>query len=72
MSDTYLIRVDGSEVARISAETIMCGKKPGEKSWRDQELVDDLRMLKIVREGKTVAVFYVSSAENITVEKVSE
>ena len=70
MSEIYSIKLDGSEVARISGESIVSGKKVADKSWRDVELVDDPRMLRIVREGKTVAVFYVSTAENVSVEKV--
>ena len=68
--DTYSIKVDGSEVGRVSAERIECGKRLVDKFAGTME--DDPRMLRIVRDGKSVAVFYVSTAENVTVEKVSE
>lgn len=72
MSDIYKISVDGSELARVSGERIECGKKLNGTELTGGQLVDDLKLLKVVRDGKTVAVFYVSSAENVSVEKLNE
>jgi hypothetical protein len=72
MSDTYSIKVDGCEVGRVSGEGWACGKKLDKPELMGGDLVDDPRMLKIVRDGKTVAVFYVSAAENVTIEKLEE
>lgn len=68
MSDVYRICIDGSEVGRVSGERIECGKRLVDKFAGTME--DDPRMLRIVREGKSVAVFYVSNSETVTVEKV--
>lgn len=68
MSDTFLIRVDGHEVGRVSGERIQCGKRL--KDRFSTEFEDDPRLLRIVRDGKSIAVFYVSMAENISIEKV--
>lgn len=72
MSDTYSIRLDGAEVARVSGEGLTCGKKLTGPEAMGGEFVDDQKLLKLVRDGKTILVFYVSAAENVTVEKVSE
>lgn len=66
--DTYLIRIDGSEVGRVSGERIECGKRLVDK-W-SEKFEDDKRLLKIIRDGKTIVVFYVSPSDNVTVEKV--
>lgn len=70
--DSFVIRVDSCEVARVSAERIECGKRCVDKFSGTME--DDPRMLRIMRDGdsKPVAVFYVSARDNVTVEKVSE
>lgn len=70
MTDTYKISVDGAEVARVSGEGITCAKRQRDR-WSDA-FEDDPKLLRIVREGKTILVFYVSAAENVVVEKVSE
>lgn len=70
MSDTFVIRVDSCEVGRVSGEQIQCGKRLRDRF--STEFEDDPRLLRIVRDGKSIAVFYVSMAENITVEKVVE
>lgn len=67
---TFSIRVDGSEVARVTGDGIECAKKQRDK-W-SEEFQDDPKLLRLVREGKTILVFYVSAMENVTVEKVSE
>jgi hypothetical protein len=68
MSDTYSIKVDGCEVGRVSGERIELGKRLVDRFNGVME--DDPRMMRIVRDGKSVAVFYVSMADNITVEKL--
>jgi hypothetical protein len=62
------------EVARISGESIVpCKKAQTVSGTYDKiEMVDDMRLLKLNFEGKTILVLYVSAAENITVERVSE
>ena len=70
MSDTYSIKVDGCEVGRVSGERVECGKRLVDRFTGKME--DDPRLLRIMREGKSVAVFYVSMAENISIEKVGE
>jgi hypothetical protein len=70
VSDTFVIRVDSCEVGRVSGEQIQCGKRLRDRF--STEFEDDPRLLRIVRDGKSIAVFYVSMAENITVEKVVE
>jgi hypothetical protein len=71
--DTFKIIIDGQEVARVIGEGITPGKKSvtNRENW-EPEIVDDMKLLKVVRDGKTVVVWYVSSASNISVEKVSE
>jgi hypothetical protein len=70
MSDTYSIKVDGCEVGRVSGEGITCAKRLVDKF--SDTLVDDPKMLRLQRDGKTILVFYVSAAENVSVEKVSD
>lgn len=70
--DTYAIRVDGSEVARVSGEGLTLGKKLVGSEAMGGEFVDDPKLIKLLRDGKTILVFYVSAAENVSVEKVSE
>ena len=70
MSDTFVIRVDGCEVGRVSGERIELGKRLVDRFNGVME--DDPRMMRIVRDGKSVAVFYVSMAENITIERVGD
>jgi hypothetical protein len=55
---------------RVSGERIECANKLKDKF--SVEFEDDPKLLRIMREGKSVAVFYVSTAENVTIEKVSE
>jgi len=68
LSDTYKICVDGSEVGRVSGEGITCAKRLLDKF--SDTLVDDPKMLRLQRDGKTILVFYVSAEENVTVEKL--
>jgi hypothetical protein len=68
--DTFVIRVDGCEVGRVSGERIECAKRLKDKFTGEME--DDERLLRIIRDGKSVAVFYVSFASNITIEKVTD
>lgn len=70
MSDTYSIKADGVEVGRVSGEGLSCGKKLTGPELMGGEFVDDPKLLKILRDGKTIAVFYVSGAKNVSVEKV--
>jgi hypothetical protein len=70
--DTFVIRVDGCEVGRVSGESLTCGKKLTGPELMGGDFVDDPKLLKILREGKTIAVFYVSGAANVTIERVAE
>jgi hypothetical protein len=70
MADTYSIKVDGCEVGRVSGEGISCGRRLLDKF--SDKLVDDPKLLRLQRDGKTIVVFYVSAAENVSVEKVSD
>lgn len=72
MSDTYSIKIDGSEVGRVSGEGLSCGKRLTGPELMGGELVDDPKLLRLKREGKTIAVFYVSGEQNVTVEKVED
>jgi hypothetical protein len=73
MSDTYSVKLDGSEVARITGDGIAMGKKAVQMKDRwEAQLVDDPKLLKMIRDGQTIVVFYVSSRENVAVEKISE
>lgn len=70
MSDTFVIKLDGSEVARITGEGITCGQKVVlNREKFVEEFVDDPKLLRIVRDGKSIVVWYVSSAKNVTVER---
>jgi hypothetical protein len=73
MPDTYSIKVNGSEVARFSGNGITLAKKtvPRPGSY-EMDLVDDPKMLKVVCAEKTILVLYVSGAENVVCEKVSD
>jgi len=69
--DTYSVKLDGAEMARVTGEGITTGKKSQFiKGTYQTQLVDDLKMLKLIVEGKTVLVFYVSSMPNVTVERI--
>jgi|GEM_PF-4265922 len=71
--DTYSIRVDGSEVARVTGDGITSSQRAQFKPGTfDTEVVDDPKLLKLVRGGKTILVFYVSQEKNVSVERVSE
>jgi len=69
--DTYSVKLDGKEVARITGKGITTAKKAQFiKGTYQTELVDDPKLLKLTVDGKTILVFYVSSEPNVTVEKV--
>ena len=68
---TYVVKYNGEEVARVSGEDLVCCKKANRVgNTTDFEFVDDEKMLKIVRDGKSVLVLYVSVADAVTVEKL--
>lgn len=71
MPETFIVKHHGQEVARVTGEGITMGKKAVGSSFSAQ-LVDDDRLLKIVRDGITVLVFYMSSSPTVTVEKISD
>ena len=68
--DTFKISVDGCEVGRVSGEGITCAKRLVDK-FADK-LEDDPKMLRLQRNGKSVAVFYISADANVTIERVAE
>lgn len=68
--ETFVIRVDGCEVGRVSGEGISCAKRLLDKF--SDKLVDDPKMLRLQRDGKSILVLYISAEENVTVEKVGE
>jgi hypothetical protein len=68
--DTFVIRVDGCEVGRVSGERIELGKRLVDKF--SEKFEDDHRLMKIIRDGKTIVVFYISPSDNVTVERVGE
>jgi len=69
MSDTFSIRVDGCEIARITG-SVSFGKRLALRYPHQQVLVDDPKMLRVTHNERVIASFYVSSSDNITVEKV--
>jgi len=69
MSDTYSIKVEGQEIARVTGE-VTCGKRAVDRTWRESVMIDDLKILRIMHNGKPVAVFYVSAGDNVVVEKI--
>jgi len=69
--DTYSVKLDGAEVARVTGEGITTAKKAQFiKGSFETELVDDPKLLKLLVDGKTILVFYVSSDSNVTVERI--
>jgi hypothetical protein len=70
VSDTYVIRVDGCEVGRVSGEGITCAKRLVDKF--SDKLEDDPKLLRLQRHGKSIAVFYISADANVTIERVAE
>jgi hypothetical protein len=71
--DTYVVKFEGVEVARISGESIVpCKKSQTVKDSYQTEMVEDKKLLKLVSGEKTILVLYVSGSNEVTVEKVSE
>lgn len=71
--ETFIVRLEGQELCRISGEGITCGKKVVyERDSFKQETIDDMKLLKIVRDGNPLVVWYISSSAKVTVEKVNE
>jgi len=71
MSDTFSIRVDGQEIARVTGE-VTCGKRVAGRTWHEAIMIDDLKILRIMHNGKPVAVFYVSAGDNVSVTKLED
>lgn len=72
MIDTYSVKLNGEEIARLTGDGISAAKKLKSYSQMETEYVDDPKMLRLKRDGKTLLVFSVSADVNLTVEKVSE
>jgi len=67
MSDTFSIRVDGCEIARITG-SVSFGKRCVDRISGKME--DDPHIMRIAHNEKTVVVFYVSTADGVAVQKV--
>ena len=63
----YIVKLSGEELCRVSGEGIELCKRVVQRGF-EYVAEDDPRMLKLTRDGKTILVFYVSAAENVTVE----
>lgn len=68
---TFIVRRDGIEVARVSGEGITPGKRNQSQSLHTVDLVDDPHLLRLIVDGETVLVFYVSTSKNVSIEKES-
>jgi hypothetical protein len=70
--ETYSVKLSGQEIARLTGDGITPSKREQfiQGTFRT-EMVDDPKMLKIVKDGKTVLVLYVSNSTNVEVEKVN-
>jgi hypothetical protein len=69
VSESWSVTLDGVELARITGEGFSpCKKIVG--PYNEEKMVDDPKMLRLVKDRKTILVFYVSSAENVKVERV--
>ena len=70
--ETFIVRYRGEEIARVGGEGIVPAQKCQFKAGTyDTETVEDLRLLSLRKDGKTVLVFYVSSSDEVSIEKVS-
>lgn len=68
--DVYKISVDASEVARVSGEGLTPAKKWTGPELMGGECVDDPKLIKLLIGGKTILVFHVSQADNVTCERI--
>jgi hypothetical protein len=66
--DTFVVKLDGVEVARLSGDGIQFGRRS--KAHGSSEMEDDPKMLKKVVNGQSLFVLMASSQKNIVVEKL--
>ena len=59
--DTFVVKLDGVEVARLIGEDLECGQRGGEA---------DPKLVKKNHNGQTLFVLMGSSQKNVTVEKL--
>jgi hypothetical protein len=71
MTETYSVKLNGEEVARLTGEGIGIGRKVKEPgNLMATEFIDDPKMLNVKRDSKTILVVCVSSSADVTVEKL--
>jgi hypothetical protein len=69
--DTFVIKFNGAELARITGENIVpCKKQQHVKDSYTIEMVEDRKLLKLVSGDKTILVLYVSGSNEVEVEKL--
>lgn len=68
---TFLIKLDGVEVARVAGQRIQFGRKMASGSLMEKDTIDDREILKQLDEnGQAVWVLRMSHRGNLTVEEV--
>jgi hypothetical protein len=68
---TYVIKLNGVEVARVAGERIQFGRKMASSSLLERNTVDDTAVLRqLDAEGKTIWVMLLSHRGQITVEEI--
>ena len=67
--ETFVVKLDDVEVARLTGEGITCAKKLT-GTFPNEIYADDPKMLKINRDGHSVIVLLVSARQNVTVERL--
>lgn len=66
---TFVIKLDGQEIARISGERIHFGTKQERESWTGFRTVEDRNILKQVDAGGNTVWVLMLSHRNLTVEE---
>ena len=66
---TYLIKLDGQEVLRISGERLAFGRKMASGSLMEKQMVEDRSILKQLDAGGSALWTMMLSHRNLTVEE---
>ena len=66
---SYVIKLDGQEIARLSGERIQFGRKMASGSLMEREMVDDRNIIKQLDAGGNTIWVLMLSHRNLVVEE---
>lgn len=68
---TYIVKLDGKEIARLTGEHIQFGRKVASGSLMEKQMVEDRSILKQLDAGGNTIWVMMLSHRNLTVEEVT-